>query len=128
MHAGRDESGAELFDLPNAPRPEPDVPAPPRFLPEYDNLLLSHADRTRVIADEHRAVVFTKGTVLLDGFAQGTWKLDRQRDCAHLIVEPFGRLAKGDRTVLTDEGERLLGAAAPDAKDRDVRFTKRAPG
>jgi hypothetical protein len=121
----RDESGAELFDLPEAPRPDPDEPAPPRFLPEYDNLLLSHADRTRVIADEHRAVIFTKGTVLLDGFAQGTWKLDRPRGSAHLIVEPFGRLAKPDRAALAEEGERLLTVAAQDAREREVRFSPR---
>ncbi|HSS51974.1 MAG TPA: winged helix DNA-binding domain-containing protein [Thermoanaerobaculia bacterium] len=118
----RDEKGAELFDLPDAPRPDPSLLAPPRFLPEYDNLLLSHADRTRVIADEHRPVVFTKGTVLLDGFVRGIWKLDRNRDAAHLIVEPFKRLSTPDRTALADEGARLLNAAAPDAQDRDVRF------
>jgi hypothetical protein len=119
----RDEQGAELFDLPDAPRPDPGVPAPPRFLPEYDNLLLSHADRTRVIADEHRAVVFMKGTVLVDGFVRGTWKIDRERDSAHLIVESFERLAKPDRTALAEEGARLLGAAAQDAQAQDVRFT-----
>jgi hypothetical protein len=118
----RDDNGAELFDLPDAPRPDPDLPAPPRFLPEYDNLLLSHADRTRVIADEHRPVVFTKGTVLVDGFVRGTWKINREQGAAHLIVEPFKRLSKPDRTALADEGAWLLNAAAPDAQDHDIRF------
>jgi hypothetical protein len=119
----RDEPGAELFDLPDAPRPDPSIPAPPRYLPEYDNLLLSHADRTRVIADEHRALVFTKGTVLVDGFVRGTWKIDRERDSAHLIVESFERLSKPDRAALAGEGALLLSVAAQDAHDHDVRFT-----
>lgn len=109
--------------MPDAPRPDSGIPAPPRFLPEYDNLLLSHARRTRVIADEHRALVFTKGTVLVDGFVRGTWKLDRERNSAHLIVESFERLAKPDRTALAEEGARLLGIAAQDSRDHDVRFT-----
>jgi hypothetical protein len=75
-----DENGAELFDLPTARRPHPDTPAPVRFLPEFDNSLLSHADRTRLIAAEHRRHVFTangiiRGTVLVDGFVAATWKL-----------------------------------------------------
>ena len=67
--------GRELFDLPTHRVPTPDTPAPPRFLPEYDNALVSHADRRRIIAPEHRERVFTKGTLLVDGFVRGTWKL-----------------------------------------------------
>jgi hypothetical protein len=123
--AFRDERGAELFDLPDAPRPDPDTPAPPRFLPEYDNLLLSHDDRTRVIADPHRALVFTKGAVLVDGFVRGTWKIERQKGSASLVVAPFASLAKQDRIALADEGARLL-AAAGGAQAQGVRFS--APG
>ncbi len=77
----RDERGRELFDLPDAPRPDPDTPAPPRFLPEYDNLLLSHADRSRVIPAELRdrdltAVGKIQGSVLSDGFLCGVWRID----------------------------------------------------
>jgi winged helix DNA-binding protein len=120
----RDEHGRELFDLPRAPRPDPDTPAPPRFLPEFDNLLLSHADRARVMAPEHKTGVFTVngrilGTVLVGGFVAGTWAIDDRG----LLVTPFGRLARGDRDALAAEGERLLDfAAARGEGGRDVRF------
>src|SRR3989440_1478791 len=91
----RDESGAELFDLPDAPRPDEETPAPPRFLPEFDNLILAHADRTRVLADEHRPLVLgaknlrIPGTFLVDGFVAGTWRVERKKDAATLTLTPF---------------------------------------
>ncbi|MBT3152190.1 winged helix DNA-binding domain-containing protein [Streptomyces sp. CHD11] len=109
----RDESGTELFDLPDAPRPGPDTPAPPRFLPEFDNLLLSHADRTRVVPPEFRGRSW-KGNVayrvlLVDGFLAGLWRLDEQA----LVIEPFGQLS-GDRwDEVTEEGERMLRVMHP---------------
>jgi hypothetical protein len=118
--AFRDEQGRELFDLPDAPRPDPATPAPPRFLPEYDNALVSHADRTRIIAPEHRERVFTKGTVLLDGFVRGTWKLTARRRTATLAIDPFRRLSKRDQTGLRREGERLLAFAAPEGASCEV--------
>ncbi|WIG59463.1 MAG: hypothetical protein OJF49_002210 [Ktedonobacterales bacterium] len=118
----RDQQGNELFDLPNAPLPDPDAPAPPRFLPEYDNLLLSHADRTRVIASDHRERVFTRGAFLLDGFVRGAWKLTRQRDTATLLIEPFAPLSAPDRAAISDEAEHLLTFAAADATTRDLQF------
>lgn len=119
----RDESGKELFDLPGAPRPDPDTPAPPRFLPEYDNALLSHADRARIIAADHRERVFMKGALLVDGFVRGSWKLGRGRGRrATLRIELFARLARGDRAEAEAEGERLLAFAAQDAAARAVRF------
>jgi hypothetical protein len=108
----RDEQGRELFDLPEAPRPDPETPAPPRFLPEYDNALVSHADRRRIIADEHRERVFTKGTLLVDGFVRGTWKLTSRARTATLEIEPFGPLAKRTPAAVHREGERLLSFAA----------------
>ena len=116
----RDEHGNELLDLPDAPRPDPDTPAPPRFLPEYDNVLLSHADRTRIIADDHRRRVFTKGAVLVDGFARGTWTITRQRGTATLRIEPFAPLPTPDRIAVAEEGARLLTFAA-DAHVHDVQ-------
>lgn len=118
----RDESGRELFDVPDGPRPDPDTPAPPRFVPEYDNLLLSHADRARVIAEEHRDPLFTKGGLLVDGFARGAWRVTRARGIATLEIEPFERIGKRDLRAASEEGERLLEFVAPAAKDRAVRF------
>ncbi|HYZ10338.1 MAG TPA: winged helix DNA-binding domain-containing protein [Actinomycetota bacterium] len=118
-----DEAGNELFDLPDAPRTSPDAPAPPRFLPEYDNLLLSHADRTRVVADEHRGRIFTRGSVLVDGFGRGTWTIERRAGSTLLHVETFEPITRADRAAVADEGARLLAFAAQDARDPDVRFT-----
>jgi hypothetical protein len=123
----RDERGRELFDLPDAPRPDPEIPAPPRLLPEWDNLLLSHADRTRVIAEEHRRAIWSNngivpGTLLLDGFVSGTWKLTREKASATLRIRPFAPLTTADRVATEEEGARLLAFAAEDAAPRDVVF------
>jgi len=119
----RDEQGRELFDLPDAPRPDPETPAPVRLLPEYDNLLLSHADRTRVIADEDRRRVFDRGAVLVDGYVRGAWKLERaSRSETTLVVEPFVALADQDREAVEAEGRRLLELVAADAQWRHVRL------
>ncbi len=111
-----DENGAELFDLPDAPRPDPGVPAPPRFLPEYDNLLRSHADRTRVLPEAHRPRLASpndapRPTFLVNGFVHGTWKITRGRGAATLAIEPFAPLPDAD--ALTAEGARLLEFTAP---------------
>jgi hypothetical protein len=118
----RDEHGRELFDLPGAPMPAADTPAPVRFLPEYDNLLLSHADRARVIADEDRARIFTKGALLVDGFVAGTWKIERARESADLLIEQFGRLRKEEQPEVAEEGARLLAFAAAGTARQRVRF------
>jgi Winged helix DNA-binding domain len=122
----RDEAGRELFDLPDAPRPDPDTPGPPRLLPEYDNLLLSHADRGRVIPDGRRPPLppgagGTGGTVLLDGVWRGTWRIERTPGRAVLAVEPFEPVTAADRAALEEEAGRLLGLAAAEAGDHDVR-------
>jgi hypothetical protein len=126
----RDEQGKELFDLPDAPRPAPDTLSPPRFLPEFDNLTLSHADRTRVIADDYRKVIASKNgmvpaTVLVDGFVSGTWKTERTRGEVTLVIEPFEPLAEKDRDALAEEGERLVRFIGEGAEAFEVRFAEK---
>ena len=110
----RGQTGRTLYDLPDAPRPPEDTPAPPRFLPEYDNLLLSHADRSRVIP--HRRSVplppgngATGGTFLIDGRWQGSWQL---RD-HELRIQPFVELRPADRDALLAEAAGLCAFIAP---------------
>ena len=123
----RDGRGRELFDVPGAPLPDPDLPAPPRFLPEFDNALLSHADRTRIISEEHRKLLVRDRSmrgVLLDGFACAAWKADRSPGKMTLVIEPFESLSKKDRDALTAEGERLIRfVAEPEGTGAfEVRF------
>jgi hypothetical protein len=123
----RDDSGRELYDVPGAPLPDPETPAPPRFLPEFDNALLSHADRTRVISDEHRRALFKDPMmrgVLLDGFVCGTWKKERTRGKATLLIEPFEPLATKDRDSLAKEGERLVRFVGRGVEAFEVRFAE----
>jgi hypothetical protein len=105
----RDPRGRELFDLPDAPRPPEDTPAPVRFLPDFDNILLAHADRTRIVADEHRRLIGTKNlrilpTFLVDGFVAGTWDIEKKKG---VTLQPFGKLTKEAKRELEEEGERL---------------------
>lgn len=124
----RDERKRELFDLPDAPRPDPDVPAPVRFIPDFDNLILSHDDRTRIMADEHRSRVTLKNlqvraTFLVDGLVAGTWKSERKRKAAVLVIEPFGAVVKRVRAALEQEAEQLLAFLEADASEREVRWS-----
>ena len=104
----RDERGRELFDLAKAPRPDEATPAPVRFLPEYDNLLLAHDDRSRVIADEHRQRVSTANlrilsTFLVDGFVAGAWSVEKKA----IKIEPFVKLSKKARDEVQNEADAL---------------------
>ena len=126
--AFRDEQGRELLDLPDAPRPDPDSPAPPRFLPEYDNLLLSHADRSRVIDVRTRRAMSLpqaphRGSILVNGFVAATWWIDENRASreAALLVRPVSRLRKRDVAAVESEGDRLLRFIAGD-RAHGVRF------
>ncbi|MEZ4668659.1 MAG: winged helix DNA-binding domain-containing protein [Anaerolineae bacterium] len=122
-----DDGRRELFDMPDAVIPAADTPAPPRFLPEFDNLLLSHSKRTRVIADEHRSKVYLPGlrvaaTILIDGFVAGVWKATTAKKVATLTIEPFAPLPKVERQALIEEGERLVRFIEAEAKSYVVRL------
>jgi hypothetical protein len=115
-----DEDGRELFDLPDAPRPPGDTPAPPRFLPDYDNLLLSHADRGFVFDDEVRAQMQTRngvlpGAVLVDGRVSAAWTVERTATDARLAVRCLD-LPRSARPAVRAEGAALLGFLAPGLK------------
>jgi len=108
-----DEHGRELFDLPDAPRPDPATPAPVRFLYDFDNLLLSHADRTRVCTDEfRRAFVRRSGpvsaAVLVDGFTAAHWTLTRDPDTATLSVQPHRPLTRDEAVAVEAEATEVL--------------------
>ncbi|MDQ2934281.1 MAG: winged helix DNA-binding domain-containing protein [Chloroflexota bacterium] len=125
----RDERGRDLFDLPDAPLPDPATPAPVRFLPEYDNVGLSHADRSRVIPEDLRFLVFPgsggiPGSVMVDGFLRATWRLTRDGRSATLAITPLGkRFSASDRNEVIDEGANLLGFIAADAQSTDIQVT-----
>jgi hypothetical protein len=119
-----DPDGRELFDLPDAPRPDPDTPAPVRFLYDFDNLLLSHADRSRVLTAQYLGQPFDNNgpmpaVVLVDGFTAALWRPVLSRRSAALYVAPMSAVPVDE---VAAEGLRLLEFLAPAATDRDVRF------
>ncbi len=122
------ETGVELFDVPDAPLPDPDTEAPVRLIPEYDNLLMAHADRTRVISDERRAITHTRNgmiaaTVLLDGVVAGKWRVARGKQSAVAVeVEQFRRFTPEERELVEAEAAAFLAMAYKDADTRDVVF------
>jgi hypothetical protein len=122
----RDDHGRELFDLPEAPRPDPETLAAPRFLPEYDNVLLAHADRTRFVDDDVRRRIqaegFAVGSLLVDGFAGGTWTTASQGRTQVLTIRPIEPMAPSDRDAVEAEGTRLLEFLAPGSARSEVRF------
>jgi Winged helix DNA-binding domain len=123
----RDEHGRELFDVPGAPLPDPDSPAPVRFLPEFDNATLGHADRSRVIPEEHRARVVTSRdwrVVLVDGFVRAMWTTKREAGRTVLEIEPLARLPKTTQDELVAEGTKLLRFVDEDGRDVVLRPTR----
>lgn len=121
-----DETGRELFDLPDAPRPDADTPAPPRFMPVYDNAVLGFANRDRILAAAPPRAVPQNTNVrafLIDGFVAGFWKLEEAKGKATLTLEPFAKLAKKDQRALFAEGANLAAFLEPEA-EADVRLGK----
>ena len=104
----RDERGLELLDVEHAPLPDPDTPAPVRFLPKWDNVLLAFADRTRVLPEEYRRTVIGSNgdvaqTFLVDGLVAGMWSVEKGR----VVLEPLARLSRAVCREVEDEAERL---------------------
>ena len=123
----QDAKGKELFDLPDAPRPLATTPAPVRFLPVYDNLLLGHADRSRFFAEDtpipdNAGLGRDVGTILVDGFVRGLWKQDKSRRASTLRVQLLEGCPAGAQPEVAAEGERLLAFLASNAETRDVTF------
>lgn len=116
----RGADGAELFDIPKGKIPSPETPAPVRLVAEYDNVVLGHADRSRIVADEHRKAYITingivRGTVLVDGFVAALWRMQRKKTVATLTVEPLRKLSPADRDDIEPEALDLLRFTAPEA-------------
>jgi len=123
----RDERGRELFDIPDAPLPDPETPAPVRFFPGFENALLAHADRTRIISDERRKATckvngLVDPTFLLDGYVGGRWKAVRAKTEVAIDLFPFEPLARSDRDDVESEATRLLDFFEPAAVTREIRF------
>jgi hypothetical protein len=127
LRAYVDDEGRELLDLPDAARPDEDEPAPVRFLPEYDNLLRSHVERSMVLPPEYKPLLVTKNdspmpTFLVDGFVRGTWRLTTERGRATLRIAPFAALSSAHNATVTAEAERLLEFLAAAADTRDLQI------
>jgi hypothetical protein len=119
-----EESGRQLFDVASIELPDPETPAPVRFMAEFDNLMIGYADRTRVLSEDHRRKVFTingivKGTVLYDGFVVATWKATVTRKAARLTIQPLERLPRASRPKIVAEGNLLLDFLAPAIESRE---------
>ena len=123
----RSERGTELFDLPKAPRPAGETQTPVRLLPDYDNILLAHADRTRIMAQGQHLGLFSsngvmQGSVIVDGFVRAKWAPVNAKGATTLVITPFDKtIPKTDQPSIAQEGLRLLDFLAPDEK-HDVRF------
>jgi Winged helix DNA-binding domain len=125
----RDEDGSELFDLPDAPRPNAETPAPPRFLGEFDNVLLSHASRRHIVPNGMTPWMDPTQTgrhvnaLLIDGTLRATWWIERKaKRRASLVIRPFDRLKAGERRDVIAEAERMIAFAAADVRAAEIRL------
>lgn len=119
----QDEAGNELYDLPGAPLPPEDTPAPPRYLSEFDNMLISYHDRSRIMPAAYKPKIITinglvRSTFLTDGFVSGTYSIEEDKESATLRLQPFEPISSADLELLREEGDRLLEFAAPDKQHR----------
>jgi hypothetical protein len=124
----RSADDVELLDVPHAPLPEPAVPAPVRFLAEYDNVTLSHADRSRVVGDEPLQPLQGGpggwvGTVLIDGLVRATWAARVIGPATSLEVRVAGGVTSAERSDVEEEGGALLGFIAP-GREHDLRVSR----
>jgi Winged helix DNA-binding domain len=119
LRAIRDEDGRELIDVPRAPLPDPDVPAPVRFLPEYDNVTIGHKDRTRIVPEGiPRFTEVGWGSALVDGMVAARWRLFETKTDAKLRIEPFRRLTREELADTREEAARLAAFLAPETEVR----------
>jgi hypothetical protein len=124
LAAFEDEGGRALHDVPDAPRPDPETPAPPRLLAPFDSVLLAYAvkRRARIVPDAHRDAIYERGnlrilpTYLVDGLVAGTWSIDVKRREATITLKPLEKLPRATRAELVDEAERIAQTVAPEAK------------
>jgi Winged helix DNA-binding domain len=128
----RDPSGRELFDLPEAPRPDPETPAPPRFLADYDNLLLSHADRSRFVgAGAREALTYRTGPIpgalLVDGRTVGAWHIRGDAQQATVVIQLATPLAADDEAAVRAEADAMLEFSRPRTTERAIEVTAIGP-
>jgi hypothetical protein len=115
----RDDEGRKLFDVPRAPLPDAAVPAPVRFVPEYDNVTIGHKDRTRIVPEGiPRFTEVGWGSVLVDGMVAARWRLFETKADAKLCIEPFRRLTREERDATSEEAARLATFFAPETEVR----------
>lgn len=123
-----DEKGRELLDLPDAPIPAADTPAPIRLIGDLDNVIFGHAERDRVLANEHRMTVLKinatgNKTVLVDGFVRAMWDVEVRKKIATLTIQPLEKITKANQKQIIAEAERILPFMEPDAKGYEIQFT-----
>jgi hypothetical protein len=129
LRSFRDEAGRELFDLPDAPRPDPETPAPVRFLADFDNVLLSHADRSRFISDEDRVTMTYAqgpfpGMLMLDGSAVGQWHLVRVSGGVTMVLRLARKLSAQDEAAVRSEADAMLRFYVPHTEVRSVQVAR----
>ena len=127
LRSFRDEAGRELFDLPDSPRPDPETPAPVRFLADFDNLLLSHADRSRFVSDEDRKTMTYAqgpfpGMLMVDGSAVGQWYLVRGPGAVTMVLRLARNLSASDEAAVRTEADAMLRFYVPNAEARSVEL------